>query len=128
VACKNYNLKKGSEWTSVCSLYFVGGAKTYNVKDPTIFPWTKEWKDVISKYNDSLAQWNAMEDCKVKPLKLPNKDELPSLSGPSSKGKKTRSSSAIEKLELARNPRVEEVRSFTYFFTKFKVMSLDLDL
>jgi len=108
--CRNRNLKKASEWTSVCSLHFVGGAKTYSVRNPSIFPWTDEWEDVIRKYNDSLVTWNSKEECKVKPLPLPAKKDLPFVHSLISKpNKKVRSSSALQKLDLARN-RTEDAK------------------
>ena len=49
---RNENLKLDSQWTSVCSLHFKNGIKTYDESTPTIFPWSEEWPKVISEYNN----------------------------------------------------------------------------
>ncbi|KAI0242934.1 hypothetical protein LSAT2_010336 [Lamellibrachia satsuma] len=52
---RNGNLKVNSKGTSVCSLHFCGGRKTYDINHPTIFPWTSEWEAVVEKYNDEVT-------------------------------------------------------------------------
>ncbi|XP_060789802.1 uncharacterized protein LOC132894244 isoform X2 [Neoarius graeffei] len=49
---RNENLRTESKWTSVCSLHFSGGKKTYLNRDPAIFPWSAEWPSVIEDYNN----------------------------------------------------------------------------
>ncbi|XP_064596253.1 uncharacterized protein LOC135462886 [Liolophura sinensis] len=46
-----------SRWTSVCSLHFKGGSKTYLVDKPSIFPWTPEWTDVVTMCNQQMLAW-----------------------------------------------------------------------
>ncbi|KAG0714973.1 hypothetical protein GWK47_012999 [Chionoecetes opilio] len=58
---KNDNLRTQSKWTSVCSLHFAGGLKTYMINDPTIFPWSAEWPGVIETYNRKLESENTAE-------------------------------------------------------------------
>ena len=48
---RNENLRVDSKWTSVCSLHFKNGIKTYDVTIPSIFPWSDEWPKVLSGYN-----------------------------------------------------------------------------
>ena len=53
---RNGNLKVNSKGTSVYSLRFCGGRKTYNINHPNIFPWTSEWEAVVEKYNDEVTR------------------------------------------------------------------------
>ena len=39
----------------MCGLHFLGGRKTYDVRLPSIFPWTPEWSDVVNGYNSRLT-------------------------------------------------------------------------
>jgi len=107
IQCRNSNLKKGSKWTSVCSLHFVGGCKTYDIQEPTIFPWSDEWKDVIQNYNASLEQWNSVEKCSIKPLELPDKVNLPRVYKSSSR-KIPRSTLSITKRALEAKNSIDE--------------------
>lgn len=49
---RNTNLRITSRYTSVCSLHFPGGSKTYDTKDPSIFPWSPQWPAIIQEYNN----------------------------------------------------------------------------
>ena len=52
--CRNDNLVKNPY---VCNLHFKGGVKTYDIHTPSVFPWTREWKSVIDKYNEGVTLW-----------------------------------------------------------------------
>ena len=36
-------------------LHFLGGRKTYDIRLPSIFPWTPEWSGVVNEYNSKLT-------------------------------------------------------------------------
>lgn len=95
VLCKNANLKTKSKWTSICSLHFPGGFKSYNDIEPTIFPWSRGWKTVIESYNDSLERWKTKELCKIQPRKHTDSEKLPLVID--NRGSKARSTASITK-------------------------------
>ncbi len=41
----------------ICCLHFEGSVKTYDVDTPTIFPWTREWSEVLREYNQRCRVW-----------------------------------------------------------------------
>ena len=41
----------------ICSMHFDGGRKTYDVSDPAIFPWSKEWSQIATQYNTLVTTW-----------------------------------------------------------------------
>lgn len=46
-----------SKNTTVCSLHFKSGRKTYETNVPTIFPWNREWADVVQRFNNETEDW-----------------------------------------------------------------------
>ena len=52
ILIRNINLRTTSRYTSVCSLHFPGGSKTYDTKDPSIFPWSPQWPAIVQEYNN----------------------------------------------------------------------------
>ena len=52
---RNDTLQVDSNGTSVCGLHFLGGRKTYDIRLPSIFPWTPEWSEVVNEYNSRLT-------------------------------------------------------------------------
>ena len=49
------NAKKISKWFSICSLHFKGGWKDFYA-NPSIFPWSQEWPDVVESYNKFVVE------------------------------------------------------------------------
>ena len=59
---RNDTLRVDSNGTSVCGLHFLGGRKTYDIRLPSIFPWTPEWTDVVNAYNSKLTDPTCHDD------------------------------------------------------------------
>ena len=62
VLIRNDTLRVDSNGTSVCGLHFLGGRKTYDIRLPSIFPWTPEWTDVVNAYNSKLTDPTCHDD------------------------------------------------------------------
>lgn len=54
---RNKALKTDSKYTSVCSLHFKSGRKTYETNVPTLFPWSREWTDLVQTFNSETEKW-----------------------------------------------------------------------
>ena len=67
-----------SKWSSICRLHFKGGWKQDFYANPSIFPWSQEWPDVVKSYNkyvvEKFIQSQAVDHTNAK---LPNLMEVP---------------------------------------------------
>ena len=45
-----------SKWSSICRLHFKGGWKKDFYANPSIFPWSQEWPDVVKSYNKYVVE------------------------------------------------------------------------
>jgi hypothetical protein len=63
-----------SRWTSICRLHFEDGWKRDFYTDPSIFPWSEAWPNVVESYNNHVgkrfAQSQAEEHTYAKRPKL----------------------------------------------------------
>ena len=61
---RNDTLRVDSNGTSVSiwGLHFLGGRKTYDIRLPSIFPWTPEWSEVVNEYNSKLTSDPTCQD------------------------------------------------------------------
>ena len=58
---RNENLRTESQWTSVCSLHFVNGRKTYDDSCPTIFPRSQDWEKVIYTSDPARPKFRSLK-------------------------------------------------------------------